>query len=129
MKNPVIAYMSDHFTRPYAFDPCVAVDIGPVFDKMVGMLHCHESQFYEWLPYNHGYLDQVPAGDAERRKVLDRRMREIVRPLADRYRKLLVKQYGAKRGRKIEYIEAFEAGEHGDPLDEKSIKRLFPFVG
>lgn len=128
VKNPIIAYMSDHFTRPYAFDPCVAVDVGSVFDKLVGMLHCHESQFYEWLPFNHGHLAEVPAGDPERRKWLDGRMRDIIRPLADKYRKLLVKQYGAKRARKIEYVEAFEAGEHGDTLDDKAIARLFPFV-
>ncbi|MBI3411026.1 MAG: PIG-L family deacetylase [Planctomycetes bacterium] len=48
--NPVVAYLPDDFTRPYPFEPTVAIDVGPVFDQIVSMLHCHASQFYEWLP-------------------------------------------------------------------------------
>ena len=60
--SPVILYFSDAFKKPCPFEPHVVVDIGAEFDRLVGMLHCHQSQFYEWLPYNAGYLDQVPAG-------------------------------------------------------------------
>ena len=38
MKNPVIAYLPDEFQKPYPFTPTVAVDVGPVFDKIVAML-------------------------------------------------------------------------------------------
>ena len=68
--NPVIAYLPDNFEKPYPFQPAVGIDVGPVLDRMVDMLHCHESQFYEWLPYNGGYLDQVPAGGTARRQWL-----------------------------------------------------------
>ena len=34
------------------------------------MYHQHTSQMYEWLPFNQGILDQVPAGDKERREWL-----------------------------------------------------------
>ena len=63
---PVILYFSDAFTKPCRFEPHIVVDIDDEFDRVVAMLHCHASQFYEWLPYNAGYLDQVPQGDAER---------------------------------------------------------------
>ena len=59
---PVILYFSDAFKKPCRFEPHVVVDIGPEFDRLVGMLHCHQSQFYEWLPFNAGHLDQVPRG-------------------------------------------------------------------
>src|ERR1700688_1568472 len=69
MTNPVIAYLPDEFQKPYPFAPTVAVDVGPVLDKIVDMLHCHQSQFYEWLAYNTGTLDQVKS-DADRRRWL-----------------------------------------------------------
>ena len=81
------------------------------------MLHCHESQFYEWLPYNAGYPDQVPQGDDARRAWLAGRMRQRLEPLADRYRDLLVRTYGADHGGRVRLIEAFEVSEYGAPLD------------
>src|SRR5262245_57541365 len=45
--DPVIAYMPDQFQKPYPFQPAVAVDVTSVFDQLVAMLHCHQSQFYE----------------------------------------------------------------------------------
>src|SRR5438093_2682865 len=65
--NPVIAYLPDDFQKPYPFEPSVLVDVGPVLGQIVAMMHCHTSQFYEWLPYNQGIADQVPADDAARR--------------------------------------------------------------
>jgi hypothetical protein len=104
------------------------VDIEAEFDRLVDMLHCHQSQFYEWLPYNAGYLDQVPAGSAERRRWLTERIAQRLRPLADRYRDLVVQTYGPERGRQLRHIEAFEVSEYGAPLDEAARTRLFPFL-
>src|SRR5436853_4648872 len=50
--NPVIAYLSDEFEKPYPFRPAVAVAVDSVIEWITDMLHCHISQFYEWLPYN-----------------------------------------------------------------------------
>jgi LmbE family N-acetylglucosaminyl deacetylase len=127
-RTPVIAYFSDAFTRPCRFEPHVVVDIDHEFDALVGMLHCHQSQFYEWLPYNAGHLDQVPAGDAERRRWLAERIGRRIAPLADRYRDLVVRTYGPERGNPIRYVEAFEVSEYGAPLDEAARRRLFPFL-
>ncbi len=53
--NPVILYFSDDFRKPAPFTPDIIVDIGDELSRMMDMLHCHVSQFYEWLPYNGGY--------------------------------------------------------------------------
>jgi LmbE family N-acetylglucosaminyl deacetylase len=126
--NPVIAYVGDEFQKPYPFQPAVVVDVDAVFDRIIGMLHCHSSQFYEWLPYNGGYAGQVPAGEEARRAWLAERLGPRLRRTADRYRDLLVKAYGPDRGKRVEYAEAFEACEYGAPLDEAARQRLFPFV-
>jgi LmbE family N-acetylglucosaminyl deacetylase len=124
--NPVIAYLPDDFQKPYPLDPAVVVDVDPVLEQIVAMLHCHTSQFYEWLPYNGGY--QVPAADAERREWLRQQTRSRLRARADRYRELLIRTYGQERGSKIECAEAFEACEYGAVLDEVARRRLFPFA-
>jgi N-acetylglucosamine malate deacetylase 1 len=126
--SPVILYFSDAFTKPCRFEPHVVVDIGDTFDRLVGMLHCHQSQFYEWLPYNAGYLDQVPQGEEARRAWLTDRIRRRIGPLADRYRDLVVQTYGPERGHQVRYIEAFEVSEYGAPLDAAARARLFPFL-
>jgi LmbE family N-acetylglucosaminyl deacetylase len=127
-RSPVILYFSDAFKKPCRFEPHVLVDIDDQFARMVDMLHCHVSQFYEWLPYNAGHLDQVPKTDAERRKWLGERMSRRIRPLADRYRELLLAQYGPEHGSRIRHIEAFEVSEYGSPLDDAARARLLPFV-
>jgi N-acetylglucosamine malate deacetylase 1 len=125
---PVILYFSDAFCKPCRFEPHVVVDIDETFDRVVAMLHCHESQFYEWLPYNAGYLDSVPEDDAARRAWLADRLRRRIRPLADRHRDVVIQTYGPARGREVRYIEAFEVSEYGAPLDATARARLFPFL-
>lgn len=127
-KNPVIAYLPDNFQKPYPLQADIAVDVGPVLDKIVSMLCCHVSQFFEWLPYNFGALADVPAGERERRGWLEGHVRGRLRQQADRFREVLVKQYGHEQGRRVEFAEAFEGCEYGSPLDAAARARLFPFV-
>jgi LmbE family N-acetylglucosaminyl deacetylase len=127
-RDPVVLYLSDDFQKPIPFYADVVVDIGTQMDTLVNMLHCHVSQFYEWLPYNGGYADQVPAGDAARREWLKDWMQRRLRPLTDRHRDRVVQTYGIEQGSKIEFIEAFEVSEYGSPLDEAARARLFPFL-
>src|SRR5436305_650109 len=84
-RDPVIAYLPDDFQKPYPFQPAVVVDVGDVIEQIEGMLHCHVSQFYEWLPYNGGRLHLVPADDSARREWLTSQIRSRLRPRADRY--------------------------------------------
>lgn len=125
--NPAIAYVADRFQRPYPFTPAVAVDIGPVLETVVEMLHCHRSQFYEWLAYNHRWND-VPAGERERRQWLKSLFQERIAWLADYCRDLLVCAYGEQQAQDIQWVEAFEPCEYGRPWDPALIRRLFPFV-
>jgi LmbE family N-acetylglucosaminyl deacetylase len=125
---PVILYFSDAFTKPNRFEAHIVVDIADELDRVTAMLHCHESQFYEWLPFNAGYLDQVPQGDSARREWLRERLRRRIEPLADRYRDVVIRTYGSERGAEIRAIEAFEVSEYGAPLDAHDRVRLFPFL-
>jgi LmbE family N-acetylglucosaminyl deacetylase len=127
-KMPVGVYVADRFKKPYPFEPGVVIDIDPVIERKLAALDAHESQMYEWLPYNRNELDQVPA-DAEARRVWLRERWYGPRGhrLADEHRDLLIARYGPERGGKVQFAEAFEGSEYGSPLTEEAIKRLFPF--
>jgi LmbE family N-acetylglucosaminyl deacetylase len=126
-RNPVIVYVSDTFQKPYPFAPDVVVAIDTAVEQKVDLLDAHVSQVYEWLPYNGGYLDQVPAAPEQRRTWLRQHLDARMRRDADRYRDLLIARYGEQAGRAVQYAEAFEGCEYGAPLTEENIGRLFPF--
>lgn len=126
--DPVIAYLSDDFTRPYPFSPDVVVDVGRVWPEKVAMLDAHASQFYEWLPYNRGRLAEVPTTDAARRAWLSESLEALSTSLADRFRDKLVAAYGPSIGGVVRFVEAFEGSEYGSRLDAASLARLFPFT-
>ena len=125
--NPVIAYWEDDFRRPYPFSPDVAISIDEVADVKIDMLHCHESQFYEWIPYNQNRLDEVPADSAERRAILAQWRLAAARADANDYRDLLIRLYGPERGAAIRFVEALEFCEYGGRVTAEVFARLFPF--
>lgn len=126
-ENPTICYVSDHFQRPYPFTPDVVVGIDEVMPLKLDMLHCHTSQMYEWLPYNARRENQVPTGEAERRRWLEEGRIGGSRDTADRYRQKLIELYGQERGSAIKYAEAFEVCEYGSRLTPEKQQALFPF--
>ena len=124
-RNPVFLYMSDGFTQPMPFKPDVCVDIDDAVEKKLDMLHQHTSQFYEWLPFNQGKLDQVPKSEKERREWMGNDWRSHF--VADPYRDKLIELYGRQRGRKIKYAECFQDSEYGTRLTDANLKYYFPF--
>ncbi len=123
--NPVYAYMIGAPTRSSSFEPDILVDIESVFDRKLDMIRCHESQLFEWLPYNQGRLDEVPDGSAERRAWLDEQFRNRIAAIADHWREPLVRDFGQERGEQIRYVEAIQACPFGSPLDRAAVQRLF----
>jgi LmbE family N-acetylglucosaminyl deacetylase len=126
-RMPVAAYMWDAFTRPYPLTPDVVVAIDDVVEQKIDALACHESQVFEWLPYNRSALDDVPEGRAARRDWLGEWYRQRFTPLAERYREALVARYGQARADGVEQAEVFEISEYGSPLTPEGAQRLFPF--
>ena len=125
-KNPVFLYYEDNFQRPNPFRPDIAVDIDSVIDKKIDALDSHVSQFYEWLPWVAGTLDQVPKGAAERKAWL--KQTRGTRPVPPAVRASLVKWYGPETGNATKYYEAFEVCEYGAQPNEARIRQLFPML-
>lgn len=122
-KNPLFLYFSDRFTRPQAFRPDIVVSIDDAIDKKYRALDAHVSQFYEWLPWHAGILDQVPNDPGERLDWLKSRRGFAIE---DDWREAARKRYGAAAA-SIENAEAFEITEYGVQPSEEDIRRLVPF--
>ena len=125
-KNPVFLYSHDSFQKPSPFKPDIAVDITDVVEQKIYGMAAHESQFFEWLPWLNGTLDQVPATDEQRVKWL---AGFRISPIGDELRQSLVKWYGAEKGAQVKVAESFEICEFGRHPSDDEIRRLFPMMG
>ena len=122
-KNPVFLYFEDGFQKPAPFRPDVVVAIDDVWDTKVSCLDAHVSQFYEWLPWLDGRLDQVPAGAAARRQWLSETRAGRIGPAV---RDALERRYGAEHGARVQHAEAFELCEYGRRPSLEELQRMFP---
>ncbi len=126
--DPVVATMNDRFTRPVPMRPDVVIDVTDEFADLIAMCACHESQFFDWLPYNQQCLHEVPREPGDRLRWLTREFVTHIRPYADRFREELLRAYGTERGSTIQLCEAFEVSEYAAPLDEAARAKLFWFL-
>jgi len=124
-KNPVFLYTEDGFQKPTPFLPDIAVDITSVFDQKIYAMAAHESQFFEWLPWTSGKLDQVPKTEAERLKWLAEWRNPVIN---DKTKQSLIKWYGNEKAGQAKYAEAFEICEYGRRPSDDEIKILFPML-
>ena len=124
-KNPVFLYLQDHFQKPNEFKADITVDITSVFDKKMDALDAHASQFYEWLPWTSGKLQDVPKTEKEKRVFL---IKGWSRPISEKSRASLTKWYGSKKAMAAKHAESFEICEYGKQPTDSEIRQLFPML-
>ncbi len=123
-KNPVFLYSEDGFQKPNPLTPDIAVDIDEVFDQKIYALSAHESQFFEWLPWTMGILDQVPSDEKERLSFLANWRNK--KPSSSTT-ECLKKWYGDKAAI-TNHAEIFEICEYGKQPTDEEILKLFPML-
>ena len=124
-RNPVFLYTEDRFQKPTPFQPDIAVDITDVLDQKIYAMSAHESQFFEWLPWTSGTLNEVPKTKEARLAWLKNWRKPKIN---DDVKQSLVKWYGADKTQSIKYAEAFEICEYGRRPSDEEIKLLFPML-
>ncbi len=125
-RMPVICYAYDHFQKPLPFECDVIVVVEEYFDQKVRMLAAHESQMFEWLPFNGRYLARVPKEHEQRLEWLRGRLADRLSGQARMFRQALVDRYGPRRGAEVRYAEAFELCEYGRQPSPELLEELFP---
>jgi LmbE family N-acetylglucosaminyl deacetylase len=117
-RDPVVAYLPDPYTRPVPLRPDLVLDASEGIDLIVRMMACHESQVFEWLPFNQGIADQVPEAPGARMAWLRGWVLQFTS-----YRKRF---WNATWGPYPTLVEAFEVSEYAGPLADDDVERLFP---
>lgn len=126
LKPVVFLYMPDRFQKPNPFSPDIVVDITSVMQKKVDAICAHESQVFEWLPWNNGYEHLMPATREEQRKFIGERY--LGRNQNSRYYNAALKWYKPEQLKDSRYYEAFEVCEYGSMPSAERIKELFPML-
>ncbi len=117
--EPIVAYMNDLFTRPCPFRADVTLDVSEHWDTVIQMLDCHESQFYEWMPWIDGVPDSVPSESEARRKWLANWYIEKTKGRIERFWK-------SQWGPTPKLVEAYEISEYAGKPSAETIQQLFP---
>lgn len=123
--NPVFLYFQDDFQRPYPFQHDIAVATDAAHDARLDALDAHTSQFYEWLPWVSGVLDEVPDAPDARKAWLDSWWSRAV---PDAQREALAAWYGPERAATVRHAESFQIAEYGHQPSDAEIRRLFPML-
>jgi len=125
-KDPAVAYMADTFSKPNRMTADVLLDVTERLDTIVAMLACHRSQVFEWLAYEDGVLDEVPANDDDKLVWLRGWYLKHIRRRADWFRRDLMAAFGPQRGAEIEAVEVYEMSEYAARPVGAERQRLFP---
>lgn len=123
-KNPVFIYSEDGFQKPNPFEPDIAVIIDEVFEQKIYAMAAHESQFFDWLPWTSGNLDNVPKDEKAR---LDWLANWRTNAPNKTTMEVLKKWYGDK-ATIAKHAEGFEICEYGKQPNDAEIRRLFPML-
>lgn len=121
-RDPVVAAMVDLFKRPQPLEPHVILDVTEQLDTIVRMLTCHASQFFQWLPYHDGLLDEVPDEELERASWL----RDWYLSRCAARREHFASELQTRGVAEAKALEVYEISEYARPLNCSERDRLFP---
>jgi LmbE family N-acetylglucosaminyl deacetylase len=127
-RNPVYMNYSDGFQDPKPFTPTIVVGIDSVADKKWKCITAMPSQFGDKDSWQGRTLPNVPQDDKERQSYLLEIVKKRNMAVAEQYRERLIALYGAERGKKIQYAEAFELNQYGRQAPLEELKQMFPGI-
>ena len=126
-QEPIVAYMVDLFSRPAPFRPDTVLDASHYLENVLDMLACHESQFFEWMPWidrtAHTMPNMLGMSEAERTLALRNWLRdwylERTALRGDRF-------WNRAWGEQPTLVEAYEISEYAGKPSRERLASLFP---
>ena len=124
--RPIFAYLYDGFVTPNPFVADAAMPVDPVEDQKNAMLRCHESQFFEWLPWDRGdkTFDASKLSEEERIAYVRENFMARDIKMADEARDILVEMYG-EAGKLVKRAETYMIVERRNMVARQKFQDLF----
>ena len=96
-------------------------------DQLRTALCSHESQFFEWLPFDRQIAEPIPVDLEGRKAFLDRHWMIPRKGFdAERFRSRLAEVYGKEHAQQVRYAEAYELSAYGYQPTAEEVANLFP---
>lgn len=125
-KSPIFLLMPDYAARA-TYQPDIVIDAGGVIEKKLLACDAHASQFYEFAPWQGGFLDAVPDTWEEKREFILKHWDRFL-SVSDEMLPSLAKQYGQDLAASLQYAEPFEIADYGRRPNEAEMEILFPML-
>lgn len=124
--RPVFAYLYDGFVTPNPFVADAVMPVDPVEDRKGKMLCCHESQIFEWLPWDRGdkNFDASKMTDEERLAYAKENFMNRDIKVADESRAVLEEMYG-DAGKTVKRAEAYMIVERRNMVARQKFQEFF----
>ncbi len=109
---PSVFCITDEFTVPRPLRPDLLIAADPYREKVLDAIACHESQVYEWLPWDRKQMDDLPdrANPAACRAFLEKEWFAAKRRDAERFAAAWQVHYPERP--LPQYAEAYELSEY-----------------
>ena len=109
---PSVFCITDEFTVPRALRPDLLIAADPYREKVLEAIACHESQVYEWLPWDRKQMDDLPdrSDPAACRAFLEKEWFAAKRRDAERFAAAWQAHYPERP--LPQYAEAYELSEY-----------------
>ncbi len=111
-KTPVILSCEDRFTLPVPFRADIAVDCDAVIDQKIRGALQHESQLFEWLPYDGNWTKVLQAETREEKT-------KYVTEWLKSFFRAPVENYPQAFGPGVQYGEVFQIDEYGEQITDE----------
>ncbi|MEK4980019.1 hypothetical protein [Bacillus sp. FSL K6-6540] len=125
-KSPIYLLMPDYAARA-SYQPDMVIDAGGVIEKKLLACDAHASQFYEFAPWQGGFLHAVPDTWEEKRDFILKFWNRFLR-VSDEMLPTLTKLYGQEYAAGVQYAEPFEIADYGRRPNDAEMKVLFPML-
>ena len=95
-----------------------------MFDQKIYAVSAHESQFFDWLPWTMGVLDEVPKDEKARLEFLASWRTNT----PDKATTECLKKWYGDQATIAKHAEGFEICEYGKQPTDDEIRMLFPML-
>jgi LmbE family N-acetylglucosaminyl deacetylase len=124
--KPIFGYLYDTFTIPTPFSADAAIIVDDVEEEKAELLNCHESQFFEWLPYDRGFRDFDASNftKEDRLNYIKENFMNSDIPIANECRNILEEMYGPI-AKTVKRAEAYMLMERRNTITRQQFQEYF----